>query len=116
MEVREESVGVSLAATDDDDNVVGSCLLPFCALPLLRENSPLCVCVPVAAAIAAAATDSAAGLRRGRWPYSARCHGHQCRVTAIALELRPLTPQGTIATTLVILFDENFDIQLFTNK
>ena len=73
------------------------------------------VCVPVAAAIAAAATDSAAGLRRGRWPYSARCHGHQCRVTAIALELRPLTPQGTIATTLVILFDENFDIQLFTN-
>ena len=76
---------------------------------------PPCVCVPVAAAIAAAATDSAAGLRRGRWPYSARCHGHQCRVTAIALELRPLTPQGTIATTLVILFDENFDIQLFTN-
>ena len=72
---------------------------------------PPCVCVPVAAA----ATDSAAGLRRGRWPYSARCHGHQCRVTAIALELRPLTPQGTIATTLVILFDENFDIQLFTN-
>ena len=42
LEVREESVGVSLAATDDDDNVVGSCLLPFCALPLLRENSPLC--------------------------------------------------------------------------
>ena len=79
---------------------------------------PPCVCVPVAAAaaIAAAATDSAAGLRRGRWPYSARCHGHQCRVTAIALELRPLTPQGTIATTLVILFDENFDIQPFTNK
>ena len=79
---------------------------------------PPCVCVPVAAAtaIAAAATDSAAGLRRGRWPYSARCHGHQCRVTAIALELRPLTPQGTIATTVVVLFDENFHIQLFTNS
>ena len=55
---------------------------------------PPCVCPPPLLLLLLTAT----GLRR-RWPRSARCHGHQCRVTAIALELRPLTPQGTIATT-----------------